>query len=331
MYRFIAHLMVMSAVLGTSNVALADMLLDEPLALANEQPFAQLANIPTAHSGAILAAGQTSWRTDVDIANNFVRDSRGGEKLVLDGESQRYQLGMRRGLSETWEVGVQIPWLSYNGGVTDNFIKGWHKFWGLPDGGRPAYPNRRLNFFYQRNGVTEIDLHRAESGIGDVQFSAAYQWLRNDRNALAWSFTATAPTGSAHKFTGNGGGNLGIALAATRYQLFDLPLTATANIGAMWLPEGDVLAAQQKHAAWFANGEIGWAATQNLRLKIQLDANSALYDSDLITLGGDAVQLLLGGSMRLSSHWLLDAAIGEDIRVDTAPDVTFHLALKAHF
>lgn len=325
------NIIIAALACGAVNSPLAASPLDDPLALGNQQPFALIANIPAARSGALLGAGETTWRADIDVANNFVRDSRGGETLVLDGESQRYQLGARYGLNTRWEVGIDVPWISYNGGVADNFIEGWHKFWGLPNGGRPDYPSRQLNFSYRRNGVTELDYRRAQSGIGDVQFSAAYQWLHDQYNDIAWSFTASAPTGSANKLTGNGGGNLGVALAATRHRLFDLPLTATANIGAIWLPDGDVLGAQQKNSAWFASGEIGWAATQNLRLKIQLDANSALYDSKLTALGSDTLQLLLGGSLRLTQNWILDAAIGEDIRVDTAPDVTFHLALKSNY
>jgi hypothetical protein len=201
----------------------------------------------------------------------------------------------------------------------------------LPDGDRPDHPTGKLQFLYQRDGATELDFHRATSGIGDVQFNAAYQWLHADRTDIAVAITLTAPTGSADKLTGNDSGNVGVALAATQRQLFGLPLTATANIGALWLPEGDVLAAQQKNTVWFASGEIGWAATQDLRFKIQLDANSALYDSTLTALGSDALQLLLGGSLRLTQNWILDAAIGEDIRVDTAPDVIFHLALRSTY
>ena len=331
MRLLVTNIVISAVVFGAVSSVSADARLDEPLAVRNEQPLAHIANIPTARSGLNISAGNTEWRMDIDVANNFVRDDNGRETLVLDGESQRYQFGIRHGLNDRWEVGVTVPWISYNGGIADNFIEGWHNFWNLPDGDRPDHPTGKLQFLYQRDGATELDFHRATSGIGDVQFNAAYQWLHADRTDIAVAITLTAPTGSADKLTGNDSGNVGVALAATQRQLFGLPLTATANIGALWLPEGDVLAAQQKNTVWFASGEIGWAATQDLRFKIQLDANSALYDSTLTALGSDALQLLLGGSLRLTQKWILDAAIGEDIRVDTAPDVIFHLALRSTY
>ena len=64
-------------------------------------------------------------------------------------------------------------------------------------------------------------------------------------------------------------------------------------------------------------------------MKLQLDAHSAFYDSGLTELGSDAAQLIIGGALRLSDTWVLDLAVSEDIAVDTAPDVVFHIGIKA--
>lgn len=304
-------------------------LLEEPLQLSNREPLSQIFALPPMRSGEVLSADTTLWRGAIDIANNFVRAQRDGENLLLDGESQRYELGVRRGIGANWELGVTVPWISYNGGVLDNFIEDWHRLWGLPNGGRPDYPTHQLNFMYQRDGRTELDMHAAESGFGDVQVSAAYQLFNAGQDAVALSAQINLPTGDADKLTGSGAASAGFALAATHSRWLDLPLTVTGNAGALWLPRGDVLADQQKQAAWFASGEINWAVAQDWRLKAQLQAHSALYDSALRTLGSTSAQLLLGGSVRLSQRWLLDAGVGEDIAVDTAPDVTLQLALRA--
>ncbi|HEY3700045.1 MAG TPA: DUF3187 family protein, partial [Spongiibacteraceae bacterium] len=117
----------------------ADSLLDEPLALSDRAPLIQRFNLPAMRSGEILPSDKILWRLGVDVANNFVRSQRGSENLVLDGESQRYEISARYGLGDNWEVGLMLPWISYNGGVLDNFIDDWHRVWGLPDGGRPNY------------------------------------------------------------------------------------------------------------------------------------------------------------------------------------------------
>lgn len=314
---------------GLSTVALADSVLDQPLALSNRQPLVQLYNLPGARSGAVLAQDRTEFRLGFDIANNFTSSRSGSEMVLLDGESRRIELAGSQGLGNGWEVGFSLPWIDYRGGSLDRFIEDWHDTFGLPDGDRPGTRRNQLHFQYQRAGRTELDFDSAESGIGDLQLNAAYSVLRTADSAIALAATLNLPTGDANKLTGNEATNLGITLAATRYSLFGLPLTATGNIGALWLDRGELLGDRQKDVVWLGAAELGWAVADAWRLKLQVNAHSALYRSDLRELGDAAAQLLLGGSVRLAPRWYLDVAVGEDIAVDTAPDVTFQLALKA--
>ena len=309
----------------------ADALLDEPLALSEHAPLTQRFNLPAMRSGELLVQDTVQWRLGIDIANNFVRDESGTENLVLDGESQRYELGIRYGLGAHWEIGAMVPWISYNGGVLDNFIEDWHRTWGLPDGGRPNYPTRQLQFLYQRNGRTQLNFDSAEAGFGDAQLQIGNQVLQTPRDSIALIATVNLPTGDDRKLTGSSGTSAGILVAATHSEWLDLPLALSANLGVQSLPRGDVLDAQQKTSAWFGSGEIAWTVAPNWRLRAQIDMHSALYDSALTSLGETSTELLLGGSVRLSPRWVLDAAVGEDIAVDTAPDVTFQLALKARY
>lgn len=311
------------------DAALADAWLDEPLNLSNRQPLVQVFNLPGARGAAVLAPGQTRWRLAYDVANNFSTRQRGDEALVLDGETQRLELGAAIGLGERWEIGAALPLIRHDGGDLDGFIEHWHRFWGLPDGDRPSYPRDRLLYRYSRDGRTLLDFQDSASGIGDLQLSATYSLHRDTHTALALTATLSAPTGDADKLTGAGATHLAIALAATRDDLFGWGLSATGNIGALWLDRGEVLESRQKDSVLFGSAGLSWAAGANWRLKAQLDAHSAFYRSDLRELGNDSVQLLLGGSVRLNAHWLLDVAVAEDLVVDTAPDVTLQLALRA--
>jgi uncharacterized protein DUF3187 len=310
-------------------VAHADAELDQPLALSDRQPLVQLYNLPAARSGAIVTDDRTNMRLGFDVANNFTSSQRGSETVFLDGESRRLELGATRGLGNGWEVGFSLPWISYSGGSLDNFIEGWHRTFGLPDGDRSKYRRNQLRFQYQRAGLSELDIGSAESGIGDLQLNAAYSLSSTTNSAVALAAAINLPTGDADKLTGADATDLSVTLAATRYALFDLPLTATVNIGSMWLDRGAVLGDRQKSNVWFGAAEIGWAVADAWRLKAQLAAHSAFYRSDLRELGAASAQLLLGGSVRLSPRYWLDVAVGEDIAVNTAPDVTLQVALKA--
>lgn len=318
-----------SLTLFFSTVVTADTVLDQPLALSNRQPLVQLHNLPGARGGEVLTQDQGGIRLGFDVANSFTSSRRDDESVLLDGESRRVELGLSHGLGSGWEVGISVPWIDYRGGSLDNLIENWHDAFGLPDGDRSDSPRDQLHFQYVRNGVTELDFEDAESGIGDVQLQAAYSLQRTDQRAVALATTLNLPTGDADKLTGSEASSVSTTLAVTQYALFGLPLTATGNIGAMWLEPGDVLGDRQREVVWFGAAELGWAVADAWRLKLQVNAHSAFYRSELRELGDPGAQLLLGGSVRLAPRWYLDLAVGEDIAVDTAPDVTFQVALKA--
>jgi hypothetical protein len=63
--------------------------------------------------------------------------------------------------------------------------------------------------------------------------------------------------------------------------------------------------------------------------RIEFDWRAGIAeDWELRALGGTTAQAILGGSLRLDPHWLLDMGVGEDLRVDTAPDVTMQIVLR---
>lgn len=328
--RFIPSALHMCLALVTVT-AHADALIDEPLALSERSPLVQRFNLPGMRGGQLLSASQAQWRLGVDAANNYVRDSAGGETLVFDGESQRYEFGVRYGLGSEWEVGIMLPWMSYRGGVLDSFINRWHSAFGLPDHDRANYPSDKLQFSHATQGQIDFEFDHAKSGFGDMQLQIANQLLQTKRNNIALIASANLPTGDADKLTGSGGTSVGIMLAATHTGWLHLPLTLHGNIGAQTLPDSDVLDDRQKNSAWFGAMEIAWTQMQDWRLRAQLSAHSAIYDSALTSLGDASTQLLLGGTVRLTPQWALDFALSEDIVLDTAPDITLQLALKARY
>lgn len=306
----------------------SDHVLDRPLALSNRYPLIQIHGLPGARDGTVLASAQTEARIAFDVANNFVEESANGETLVFDGETRRAELGARIGLGNGWEVGAMLPVIEQTGGNLDSLIAGWHKFWGLPDGGRPGTPRNQLNYRYQRNGITELNFQRAQSGIGDLQLSAANQLWQNHQTQIALAATVKLPTGDADKLTGDGATTTDITLAASTQNLFGSGLRGYANAGVLWMQRGDVLSGEQKDAVYHGGAGLGWLVWDEFELKAQLDTHTAFYKSDLRALDSEAITLTLGGSARLSSHWLLDVGVGEDLRVDTAPDVVLQMALR---
>lgn len=58
------------------------------------------------------------------------------------------------------------------------------------------------------------------------------------------------------------------------------------------------------------------------------DIRSAVYDSETESLGAASVSLTFGTDFHLSDRYRLVLSVGEDVRPDSAPDVSFQIALR---
>jgi hypothetical protein len=225
---------------------------------------------------------------------------------------------------------VDVPLISHDGGGLDNLIESWHNFWGLPDGGRPDYPQDQLDYSYQDNGQSLAAVTESRSGIGDVSLGLGYQLAANEKRQWALRTSVKLPTGDAEKLLGSDSTDVAAGIYLTDHSLVQkYNVTWHASGGLLWMGSGQVLDDQRQD--WVAYGSLNfsWLATPNFSLKLQFDAHTAFYDSALKELGKSSAQLVFGGAVRLGKNWVLDLAVGEDIVVDTAPDVAFHIGLRA--
>lgn len=314
--------------LAASPLAQADKL-DAPFATSNQSPFVQVYGLPAAQSADLTAAGRFNAGFQFDVSNNFTINNKGGEDISIDGETYRANLRLRYGLTDDIEVGIDIPYLSHSGGGLDRFIENWHDFWQLPDGGRPDYPRDQLDFSYRNNGQSLAAVTESQGGIGDVSLGLGYQLSATEKRQWALRTSLKLPTGDAGQLLGSGSTDIAAGINFTDISMMqDYNLTWHASGGLMWMGGGQVLDDQREDWVAYGSLTLGWLATQNVCLKLQLDVHTAFYDSVLKELGKNSAQLVLGGAIRLGKNWVLDLAVGEDIVVDTASDVVFHIGIK---
>lgn len=116
------------------------------------------------------------------------------------------------------------------------------------------------------------------------------------------------------------------------YSLEKYRITLYGGLAGVFLSDADgELATVQNNFVFAARAGMGWQATRMIQLKLQLDAQSAIYDSDLKEMGDPAFQLVMGGSLTFTEDVYLDIAVAEDIDPSTAADVAFQLALALTF
>ena len=303
-----------------------------PFDTFNQSPIIQIHGLPAIGSATVLPADRSQYRLTANIISNYTTKKSGNEEVLFDGETERLTFSYSQGMGESLEWGVRIPLVSHSGGSLDAFIEGWHDVFGLPQGGRDRAPRNRLIYRYTRDGNTLLNLTNASDGIGDVRFNGAWQWSKaskQDEANAALRVSLSLPTGDSDKLMGSGGIDTALWVSADRTKSwFGYPGSLWGGAGVLLLGEGDVLAGQQGDAALF--GSIGGGAKvwSNIFLKLQLDANTALYNkSHLVQVSGDSVQLIMGGDIEIDKNTRVDLAVKEDPTVHASPDVVFHIGL----
>lgn len=316
----------------------ADPLAITPFHTFNQNPLVQIYGLPAAESAMVQPAGQLWGALTLDVANSYLENGTSREKLLLDGEGERITLALRYGIGRELELGLDLPFVAYNGGVFDGFIEDWHEFFGLPQGDRPDAPEGRLHFDYARDGQERLRMDNSTFGLGDVRVSGGWQ-LYHDGSAnpaaLALRASLKLPTGSSSRLTGSGSTDL--ALWVTGSSDYPLPdswghATLFAAAGAMAMTDGRVLKEQRENLVGFGSLGFGWSPADTFALKAQLSAHSAFYKgSEFSELTDPAMQLLFGGTLALSPRTTLDVALSEDVIVGASPDVALHLGLGHRF
>ena len=267
------------------------------------------------------------WRIDhsLFVSNTLQKQSRSREKLLIDVENYRYDLGLKYRM-DSWLTQVNVPFIDNNGGQLDSLIDSWHDFFGLPEGDREDFPKDDINIEYQRDGVVEYSQDKSSSGLGDISLALGHQ-----RPGAPGLFVGIElPTGSESDYTGNEAIDFGfwathakeVYTGTNLYGLLGLSFPGDdGNLEGLIVDQ--ILVAQLGADYLFNDGIIGTA---------QLDYHSAIIDDSDLTAFGDSLQIQLGlGFLELFEDYRLDLFFSEDIYVGSAPDVSFGIRLMQNY
>lgn len=297
----------------------------DPIATSNRLPFLAIHGLPPARSAYLLGEDSSRFYLHADVANSSIMDGHGARRTVIDGETHRLELDLRRGLGNGWEIGANLPLLRHSGGFLDQPIEDWHSFFGLPNGNRDRLPRNRLLFSQRSPDGSRFVVDSDGGGIGDLQLAIS----RELGDGLALRTTLKLPTGDSDRLTGSGAAALSGSLHVSGRFSDRLHWHAS---GGVWVgDDSDVLQSRVRSAVAFGSTTLAWATGNTLVLKAQLDSNSALYEGTGEPLNRASVQLSVGAAFRIAPDWALDIGFSEDIAVETAPDIVFHASLQHRF
>lgn len=311
-----------------SEIASADV---RPFYLRNQNPFLQVLGVPAAEGARLAPSGRLESRLAITLVNHADAAEASDESVVLDGESWYVDTRLRYGLTDRWEIGIDLPYVAHGRGNLDNLIEGWHDLFGLDNGNRQG-PSNRLRLSYRSGDTTLIDLQDPSSGLGDVRLTAAVQLFDSVDSATALTLRGSVelPTGDEWKLRGNDGVDLALGLEAEQHRrLGGRDLALHAQIGALRPGDWTPLESRQEELVPYATVGAAWQWQPRWRLRAQLGYQGSYLDSRLDELGGSTASLTLGGAVSFPRFGLeLDLALIEDLVSDTTPDFGLYLALR---
>jgi hypothetical protein len=294
----------------------------------NQLPFKQIFGLPSLDNSPLTETGK--WRIGVitNISNTFDVSVTSNEQIATDVETLRASLVFSYAVRNNWQLGIEVPYVRNSGGFLDDFIYDWHDFFNMPQNGRTKDHSDRLQISYLSPTGTSFVMSESGGDISDIRINSAYTKPWNNR-ALIFSTELKLPTGDFDKLTGSGGIDLSVGLTINDpYSLGKYRISLYGGLAGIYLGDIDgVISAAQNNFALAGRVGIGWQASSLIQLKMQIDAQTPLYDSEIKEMGDPALQLVIGGSLTFTDDAYLDIFIAEDINIFTAADVAFQLAL----
>jgi hypothetical protein len=302
----------------------------EPFTVRNMNPFTLIHGLPVASSSHLLAGNESHLHLTGDVANNSIQSDSANERIRLDGETYRLALIWKWGITDDWQIGFELPYLSHYSGKMDGLIENWHDIFDLSNADREDWPRNRLVYRYENGDGEQVLVNRNRDGIGDLVVSLSHVLARDDDNPsrLALHASLKLPTGDPDEMLGSGAVDLAFWISGwERQKVWRWPLEIYGQAGVLFKGEADLLQDLQQDVVAFATLGLGWRANGWLDLKAQVDAHTSHYHSDLDQLGGAALLLTVGGSVHLDGDTRrIDISIGENLTTDTVPDFMINLA-----
>lgn len=278
-----------------------------------------------------------TFRAQYEITNYISSTAKNADVLFIDGET----LTLRHSISYQFNPGLQlaisIPWIKHSGGMADQFIYNFHDILQLPQNGRTEANEDDIRWRLIHEGQTLLSVQDTLSGWGDISITA--QLTPPDSPSVRWSFMTKLPTGDFEEQTGSGKLDLGLSFSEMNPQWFKQRKLLAETDLALWYGAGINYLGKIKQlraldqaplVATFRTG-AAYAPLESWQLKLQLDSQSPLFDTEIRELGWFPLMLSFASSHQFGSDSILELVITEDLRPRSAPDVIFQTTYQTTF
>lgn len=263
---------------------------------------------------------KATWSGSLVITNTLNIDSNDHESIYLDYESWRFNLSYQYGIGKHWNIKLDVPLVYQGAGIFDSTIDNWHESFGLHSGNRPFVENNQYDIRYTGDSQSYLNLNETGTTLGDIQIAVAHSLTESSSTTMSLWAGLKLPTGDEDKLSGSGATDASAWLALNQ-RLSDNWLI-NLNAGAVVPGSDHYKNIPLSDYALYGHVMLGWLASDNINLKLQLQGHTSYYDQSHLEILGDTYFLILGGTITFNQCSQLDIAVSEDIKVSATPDVS---------
>lgn len=292
-----------------------------PLQAINRFPLFLQINTPYLES----ASTENSFSAGLSHSSVFMIKNSTKWSVNLDMEISTLDLRYRKALPNLFEIGIDIPVISFNSGFMDAPLNSFHKTFGLPDYERSSRHKNEFLYEIKKGGNLLIKGKNGGTQIGDIRFIAKKVLIADDP-AISARAEIEIPTGEASSGFGSGGLDGGVSVLIDKK--IGETLMSYINLGIIF--PGDLNAHNKLGLRQIIHGGAGIEAAlwQNFGLLGQVYLQTSPFTKTGIgEVDRISVLLSIGGRYSYDRN-SLEFSFSEDPNTAGAPDITFNLCYK---
>ena len=262
------------------------------------------------HSSTFMVRNSPSWSVNIDL------------------ETTELNLRYKRVIAGLFELGVDVPVLSFNSGFMDDFLKSYHDAFGFSDYGRSSRPENQFLYEVRKDGVLVIRGKSGRIGLGDIRLTAKREILCGDP-CLSVMANVELPTGQASAGFGNGSLDAGVAVLVDKN--IGEKVKTYFNLGAVF--PGDLRAENVVNLRNFLYGGAGVEAAlwKSFSLLGQVMFQNSPFPKTGVSTMDRISALLALGARYTSGKNSLEFSLTEDPNTAGAPDFALNVSFKRRF
>jgi hypothetical protein len=187
-----------------------------------------------------FASEEPNQRGDGVTTLELPRYSNRDAVFLVDGQTHRTTLTLRRGLGAHAEIGIALPITSIGGGWSDSTIEAVHRELRIGTDERDALRRNEETVYVRTPGQTYVRQRGDGYALGDVALTGKYELTAFEDRKLAVAVTGAVelPTGHAATLDGSGSLDAGAQLIISR----DTPVgRLNASVGLLRLGANSAL------------------------------------------------------------------------------------------